>query len=537
MIGVLVRLKINLLRAGLRTGGMAGTITFGWAVATAVLVGASAGFSLVFARISPAQYRDDVIVTTATLLMVLWVIGPVLAAAVDGTLEVDKLAQFPLTANQLVPGLLAASVVGTGGLATLLALAGLAIGVVPASPLALVVLAALAVLLLQCVALSRLATTALSGVAKKRRWRDLAVLVVPVLVISINVGFQVFANAAATRGDLVRWPSAVVQVVLWMPSGLSARAVIAADHGRVLGSMGWLMASVAALGALLMAWGWATQRVLTSASSTAPGARASRSGGRTLPLFGGVLGAVPRTRAGVVAAKELRLQWRDPRQRVALIMPLVGLAGPALGGFLAGNPDPRTVLFCAVPALLLGSSAMNLYGFDGFAHWVNVAAGDDARSDILGKVGAKAVTALVASLVMAVVLAARAGSPASVAAGMALSVCTLGICLGMGLPYSVKNPVPIPDTPGNLYSSGNIGANMAQFGPALIVMFGSLALTAPFGIAALVLFDNPFALGVVSLAAVGTGMAAGGLGVRASIRMSADRQPELLARLGRPASA
>lgn len=533
MTVVLVRLKLALLAAGLRRGGSAAQISIGVAFGMAATAGVVVGGGLVLARGATVGTRDDVTVVVATTLFLGWVLLPLLAAASDGTLEVDRLASFPLRLHQLMPGLLAASLVGTGGLFSVLVLIGLAGGVAPSVGAGAVIVLALAALLALCSATSRLVTALLSGAAHRRRWRDLAVFAAPLLVVALNVGFQLASRASRTGADAPGWVRGAGRAAGYLPSGLPLRSVSAAIDGRTAAAALWLVGSLAAVAVVTAGWGAVTARALTSSGSSAPtsGRSAATTAGGT-PLFRGLCRLLPRTRVGVVAAKELRLQWRDPRQRVVLVSPLfAGAPLMASGAFFDTALSSRHGLVAAVPAFLLAASSTNLFGFDGPAHWVNVAAGDDVRADLGGKLLAKGLTAMVAAVVVAAGVAGWTGSPTALVAGVGLAACAIGVALGMAVPWSVNTPVPVPDTAANVFSSGNAGGGTAQVGPSLAVMFGGGAVVAPFAVVSFAILDRPVLLAVVVLVELAVGAVALHVGLNSAVRASAGRQPELLAAL------
>lgn len=531
----MVRLKVSLLRAGLRGAGVQAKLGLAVSVAFALLFGGGAGILIAFGRLIPDRFLGDFAVGVAATMFVGWVLFPLILAAADGTLEVDKLAQFPLTRRQLMPGLLVASLIGTGGLASVLLLLGLLVAMAPASPLAMVTVVAVAVLLGQCVAASRLLTTLLSGAAKRRRWRDVAVFVGPLLAVSINVGVQLLSRGMRLHRGPPAWMRTVGDVARWLPTGITARALAAARSGDAASALGWLVLAGATLAALVALWGMATERVLTSASSAGSGAQAARRrrGAGRLPLYGWLLAPLPRTRTGVVAAKELRLSWRDPRQRVALVMPILAAAAPLIG-FIGGNGvSGRFVFAAALPAMVVGSGALAVYGFDGPAHWMNVAAGDDARSDLRGKVLSRLLITGALSLAAASGIAVLAGAPGAIPLTMALAVYAVGVSMGIALPFGVRYAQTLPDSTTNVFSAGNAGARMTQGGPAIAISFATMALLAPFGLGAVLTYGRPLPAAALGVVAVALGAVALHLGLSAAVRASADTQPELLEKLGR----
>src|SRR5207247_1799142 len=112
-------------------------------IGLAAALGLVGGIGLSVLRFAPDRIVDDVVPGAFAGLLAIWVLGPLVSVGSEGTLEVDKLALFPLTGRQLMPGLLLAAMVGAGGLTTVLIAAGAVIGTAPASPaLVLTIIAA-----------------------------------------------------------------------------------------------------------------------------------------------------------------------------------------------------------------------------------------------------------------------------------------------------------------------------------------------------------------------------------------------------------
>lgn len=535
MARVLVRLKLSLLRAGLRSGGTQGRLGFALALLFAVFLGGLGGGLFLFARlIQDARLATDVVAIAFGLLLVTWVLAPIVTAGAEGTLEPDRLALFPLSPRQLMPGMLLAAVVGFGGLTTVLVLIGVVGGTAPVSPLALITVAAVACELLVCVGASRLVTTAISGAARSRRWRDLALFIGPVLALVINLGIQAGSRAALPTGpgvDTSRGPEAVhtmASIARFLPSGPAALAVGHARDGRIGLAFVSLAGSVVVLVVAVALWGRVLQRVLTSSGG---GAGAKLGGSARRPLLPTWLPFLPANRLGAVAAKELRLTWRDPRQRAAVLGALCAAVFPAFSFRVLFSTNPKLVLAAALPAYMLAATATNQYGYDGAAHWTNVAAGDDPAADLGGKNLARLLIALPFVLVLAWLATWRAGDTRFVLPALALAVAAFGVNLGLANVASVMAPLPMPDNPSNVFSAGNSGRGLAAAGPALGVMFGGMFLCGPLLLAMVAGSSTP-ELVAASLVAVNVGAVGWWSGYRAAVRRSEGRQPELLAALG-----
>ena len=527
---VIVRLKLALLRGALSGGRVGAVVGVVLAFVVALGVGALGGLLFVAARFTRPAVATDIAVAGFTLLFFVWVLGPIITAASDGTLPPERLAPFPLTARQLMPGLLLAGAAGFGGLCTVLVLIGAVVGLAPASPLAVITVVAAIAQLALCVIYSRLLATAVSSVVRRRRGRDVALVLGPVLGLVINIGLQVILRATFDptdlRGgsDLGPWRS-LRPLFAVLPSGPPALAAGLAREGRVAGALVALAATAAFAAVGIKAWHVALEHATTTASAST---RERKSEAR--PLFPWFVRFLPRNRLGAVAARELRLTWRDPRQRAALFG---SVFAPVLLMFslrTLESVDPGIVLLGIAPALFIAIGSANLWGYDGRAAWTDLIAAGDRRDDVVGKVAARALLAAAMSAVAIAGLCWRVGSAARALEAVALGVGAFGLVTGVAIVLAVRNPYPMPDSRTNVFSSGTSGQGFGQAGIALGLLFGSTLVIVPVG-AALAYVDSAGLRVLVATAAVATGMATLAAGVRAAAQRLRSHGPEVLADL------
>jgi ABC-2 type transport system permease protein len=248
------------------------------------------------------------------------------------------------------------------------------------------------------------------------------------------------------------------------------------------------------------------------------------------PLRPRLVAWLPAGRFGAVTAKELRLLWRDPRQRVQLFGALFGALLPMFSFRLLSSGSPRIALAAAMPAFILGAQGSNQFGYDGPAHWVSVATGDDPRAELLGKNVARVLIAIPLFAVILVALSARAGDIDFALPAVGLAAAAYGTAVGIGNWFSVSAPVPMPESRTNVFSTGNSGQGLAAAGPSLATLFGSGAFLSPLVVAMIVVDSRP-ALQLLGLLGIVVGAAVWTVGTQASVRHWRPRQPELLARL------
>jgi ABC-2 type transport system permease protein len=517
-------LKLTLVRNGFRLGWQQVV-----GLVTAVLVAlplslASAALLAVVPRTRPAL-GEALLVALFLLLVICWVAGPLVAFGTDETLDPSRLALLPLRPRQLMPGLLAASSLGVTPVATLIVLAGAVAGFAPLGPgLPLVVAAALAQFLL-CMVASRAVTTALSTVLRSRRARDLSIVLFSLVLLGVGLGGPLFSGLlrALSHGE----GRTVLALARWLPPGLAAGAMIDAAKGRLAAATAELAATGAIVAALAWAWLAAMRRLATTVEPR-PGA-----GERPGDLFPRLAGFLPRSRVGVVAAKELRYAVREPRLRVswifawlfALVLPsAVALAGPLR--------RPELVLVVPTLVWLTNVNTLNQFGFDGRAYWMHVAVPDDPKADLLGKNLAAALLTFPLVLVDGLALAALTGGWAYLPVALGVGAGLLATMLGVGNYASVRVPQPLPEMTGNLWALSNTGQGATT---ALVQLAAfsvqSVMITPVIALVLVGLFVWPPALIAAPLLGIGYGLILWQAGLRLGAEWLAGHQPELLGAL------
>jgi ABC-2 type transport system permease protein len=513
MAWVFVKLKLRLLRNGLRLGGwqqIAGLV-FAGLLALALIPG---GFALL--AILPRHDPDAGATAAITVFVAVflgWLLLPLFSGTLDTSLDPAKLALLPLRPRQLAVGLFAAACVGLGPLGTLLALLGALVGFTPIGPGALEVVAAVLLEFALCVVTARAVTTVLSRWLRSRRARDLVILIVSLSALLLNLTLQIVVRAIEP-GRLSGGARTAGRIFGWSPPGLAAQALVAGSQGR-LGVAALELLAVAAVVALLGWWWYASlQRLLVTVEpATAPRPQ-QRELKRQLRVEGeGGPGAwpalfprplatlLPANRLGAVAAKELRYYARHPRLRVqwltaglfAIALPvfftLSSRAGPPSpgspgpGSGLGGGQHPHLVFTALIGIYVaINQTVLNQFGADGMAYWTNVVASGDPRDDLAGKSLALALPTYSLVTVVALVIAAITGGFAWVPLTLCLAVGLLGAGLAVGMFTSVHSPFPLPGGTTNLWGGRGSGQGCAVGMTQLLAMLTAGVLCAPLGV-------------------------------------------------------
>ena len=236
-----------------------------------------------------------------------WLILPLFAFGLDGTLDPATLALYPLRTRPLAAGLLAASATGAWPLANVIGLLGVTVGLAHGAFGLLIALVAVLLQVLFCITLARFVTTGLAGLLRSRRGKDLAAF----LVIPIFALYEAFAQVVprlAAEGKITAATFAGIDAWLrWLPPGLAAHAIqdASAGHpGTALPRLGLLAAVIVLLGGL---WVRSLGRALVTVDTST---QSSAVRGRPLPFARSGI-------RGTVAARYLIYQRRDPARSSA----------------------------------------------------------------------------------------------------------------------------------------------------------------------------------------------------------------------------
>ncbi|MGI3780114.1 MAG: hypothetical protein ACRYG2_04980, partial [Janthinobacterium lividum] len=381
MVALLVRLKLTLLRNSLRrsvwrTVGLVLAAVY----ALGIVVTAYAG--LVALRWTSTTVTGQVTVLVYAGLTLGWLLLSLLVFGVDETVDPARFALLPVRARELVPGLLAAALVGVPGVATALVALGLVVTWARSPALAVSALLAAVLGTLTCVLVSRTATSAFASFLSSRRFRDVAAILLAVVGASLGIGFNLLSRMAAGHVDeLGALLGRAASVASWSPFGWAwalPADVARDDWGSALAH---LLLAVVLVAGLRATWTYVLGRRLTEPSSGGGGGGTVVSSSRVDRLF-------PADAAGAVAVRSLRYWRRDPRHLAALasylIAPLVLLVTLGIG---PGSTTRTTVFVPCVLALFVGASAAQDLCFDGSAIWAHISAGvagvDDRRGRVL----------------------------------------------------------------------------------------------------------------------------------------------------------
>jgi ABC-2 type transport system permease protein len=519
MARLLVQLKLRLLTNALRSSRPA-RISFIVSTVFAVLVAVGT-----FATLALLRGQSAPVTQTAAVFTVFafgWLILPLFAFGLDGTLDPATLALYPLRTRPLAVGLLAASATGAWPLANVLGLLGVTVGLAHG---ALGELAAAVAVLLQvlfCITLARFVTTGLAGLLRSRRGKDLAAfLVIP--IFALYEAFTQVVPRLAAEGKITATTFAGIDKWLrWLPPGLAAHAIqdASAGHaGAALLRLGLLAAVIAVLGGLwIRSLGRALVTVDTSTQSSA------------------VRGAwLPFARSGIrgaVAARYLIYQRREPGSVVRWFVIAVVMAAGSVSTIRTPHYHVALILSAVLGAGMLCLFQANSIGLTGPAFSLEATALTGVRALRAYFSGRGLALAIIAVPLLAAVsfgLAAFAGHPGDGLWAMAIDLAAIGAALALSSLYTVALAYPAEKRAGTPLPTAAGGHGGQAFAAAMGSLFGVAFVSAPVILAVELTSSAPAAVRIplLVLGAAGYGIVLAWAGARWAAAVAGRRLPEL----------
>src|SRR5215472_3163963 len=248
MARLLVELKLRMVANALRSS-TAARVSFVVSTTFAVLVAIGTFWLLAQLRFLSASV--DLTTVIFSIFAIGWLLCPIFAFGLDGTLDPATMALYPLRTRPLVVGLLAASATGAWPAANVLGLLGVTIGLARGALGVLVAFVAVVLQVLFCIVLARLVTTSLAGLLRSRRGKDLAVFLFIPIFAMFEFLIQVIPRAASSGRLTPASFAGIDSWMRWLPPGLAAHAIQDASTGhpgQAAAGLGALAAVIVVLG-------------------------------------------------------------------------------------------------------------------------------------------------------------------------------------------------------------------------------------------------------------------------------------------------
>jgi ABC-2 type transport system permease protein len=388
-----------------------------------------------------------------------------------------------------------------------------------------VLVAVIAVVLqvLFCIALSRFVVTALAGLLRSRRGRDLAAFLIIPLFALYEFFDQVVPKAAAEGKITAASFAGFDSWMRWLPPGLAAHAIQNASDGRP----GIALARLAALAAIIAVFVWlwvrSLSRALVTADTTTQSAQV-RSAALPLARYG---------LRGAVAARIWLYQRREPLSLVYWALVAVITVAFSIRSIIGGNRHPAVVLASAVAgAAFIGVFHANMAGMTGPPFFLESTALSRVRDLRAYFSGQNLVLAVIgAPLVVGLCfgLAAAAGDVGIGVEAAPVALAALGAALGLSNLFTVALPYPMVRRTGTPMLVAAPGYSGPRLGGVFGTLVGTGVAAAPVIAVAVLVASDPLAirLGVLLPCAAVYGFLLALAGVRLAAGAGAGRIPEM----------
>jgi ABC-2 type transport system permease protein len=449
-----------------------------WALSFLALVTVALVFT---GATQPLETVSTTAIVGGSALLLGWLLGPLLLAGLESTVDAQRLAPFPLRRRELMAALGMVGLTGIPGIMTLLgALASVSLWVRwPAAAVAAVPSVLLAVA--TCVAATQLMSALGSARGAGRRGREIAgTVVLVILILSGPILTGILSLLQATGGLAARFVDAGV-VLGWTPLGAAWAVPAAVADGAWPVAAAKLLIAAATLAVLL--WFWA--RVLDASVGSPPRRAARAVAAGSVGLFG----VFPTGGVGATWARSLTAWLRDPRYlRQLLVVPLF----PVLFAF-AGGVDGWLFGACAVlVALVLAIAGYADISYDGTAFASVLGTGIRGRDDRLGRILGAACLGVPLLVIVAVATTAVAGTwqhfPALLGASLGVLLTGYGVtAVSSSLivtPVANAGDSPFRSVPGQTFVNSLLvfvvwGACLVLASPSVVLAAFAVAMSSP----------------------------------------------------------
>lgn len=517
MVAQLISLRWSLFISGFKrnpwqlVGAIVGAL---YALGMVVLV----AVGLAFLGRGMPDVAGAVALIASALVVLGWAVIPVFFTGMDGSMDPQRFALFPIPSRTLAIGLLLAGFIGVPGLVTLLFLLLSSLAYLSA-PLALVLslVGAVGSALLAQV-LARLGVSVAGTFATRRGVREVAsvLLFIPIFFLGPLVG-----SVAQNAVDVVATLPVIADWIRFTPFGAFAGLAYSVRSGEGLAAL--LCLVIGLLSLMLVGWGY--ERFLRRAIVTPPRVKSAAA------VKGlGWIGRFPDTPWGAVAGRSLTYWFKDPRYAASLAMvPMMVILYVFVLPNTSGGGGGMALILGPLIGAVLGFSISADVSYDSTAFATHVLAGVRGSADRLGRVVALMCIGLPLTLIAVIVPVAVQGSWELLPAGLGAGLGTLLTGAGLASVASARWTYAVP-LPGESPFKTPPGTGMRMALTQGALFFAIIVVCSPtlaFYITAIVTGDPLW-----SWLTLGVGLVLGAvvlaLGVRLGGRWLQRRMPELM---------
>lgn len=314
----------------------------------------------------------------------LWLMATLIGFALSESYDITKLFLYPLSPRQIFTGAIFGSLLDFPVLFLLPTLAAVVVGFSSGGFSALWITVIVLLYLFHTLSLSQTIVLASAGALRSRRFRDAAMVLVPLLSMSIYIGSRYLGMYLVRMNWSGFLNSRTWDAINYLPPGLAARAIAAVSQGEYLPAVGYLISLALVCTATIYAAGWLVELVCAGDVISAPARKRSavdrkperipETGRPVTPLpYGAWVSRLPPAIQAVLD-KEVKYIFREPYFKVLLVNLLYFMA---LGAFMFIQPAGRHGLRVFGPSLLWTvsgfallseeSALFNIFGTDAHA--------------------------------------------------------------------------------------------------------------------------------------------------------------------------
>ncbi|HRQ38315.1 MAG TPA: hypothetical protein PLD25_10410 [Chloroflexota bacterium] len=340
-----------------------------------MILAAAFGTAVGYRRL-PDQWPTALLGGVLTLLWIIWLVFPIVFASINEGADITLLLTYPIRRRTLIASILLGTLFDYPTYLMLPLFLAVFYGFgLTFSFTAVIVLAALVLSYGHLVVIGQFVGTAVGGIMKSRRLRDIVIVVASTvggLCYFINIGIQRFIGDVVSDMSeeqaqaMLQWQP--LNILQWLPPGATAKAIERAVNGDWLAALAWLLYSLAWL--VLITWAWYKLLVrLTTGEGyllfTRPRQEARQQAQKTEKRERNWLGWLPDDVAMLVS-NELKSVWRVPQRRVGIIQ---GIFMPVffMGAFFFSGDSDRTSFSGGLPSGV--GLGLPLYAL--FLFWAN----------------------------------------------------------------------------------------------------------------------------------------------------------------------
>lgn len=345
----------------------------------------TAGLIAIFNFLQPEHlnWATNILFYVLAAAYLFWAISPLMQFTLNEGLDVTKLTTYPVSQAEMMVGLIVATLLDIPTIGLIIVFVGIGISWAHSLPQTLLVILALVLAYVNIIGLSQLMLSALLGLLRSRRWRDLTVVFASLFSLSCYLISQLFARATPSNISAYQnFLSFDIGTYLqFIPPGMAGRAIAAISTNDYAGAALWLVA-LAVFG-FVVVWGLSAVLARSLATPEDSGGRAIRRRHRAEDDAAAQPVAPAQTAAATsnplipapalaMAVKDLRYIQREPiykRYLLSSVYIIVALILPSLGFSRAQGYHPVNtagIIFFAPVFLMLTLSA-NAFGFEGAA--------------------------------------------------------------------------------------------------------------------------------------------------------------------------